>query len=97
MSDLLYHFVQFSSHASRSPSWTPNSHARHADFEQVPNSFGKYMPDMEFFRRLQRYTAKNFHMSWQVCEVAEFKISAGPSRITPSAELNKMVQYVLKS
>ena len=51
------------------------------------------MPDMEFFCRLRRYTAKNFHMSRQVCEVAESKISAGPSRITHPAELNEMVQY----
>ena len=40
------------------------------------------------FRRLRRYIAENFHMSQQV---AETKISAGPSRITRPAELNEIV------
>ena len=69
------------------------SHARHADFHQVPNSFGKYVPDIGNFRRLRRYIAENSHMSQQVYEVAETKISAGPSRITRPAELNEIVQY----
>ena len=33
-------------------------------------------------------------MSQQVYEVAETKISAGPSRITRPAELNEIVQYI---
>ena len=51
------------------------------------------MPDIEFFCRLRRYNAENFNMSRQICEDAESKISAGPSRITPPAQLNEMVQY----
>ena len=36
------HFVQFGSHASRTgTSRTPNSHARHTDFGQVPKTFSK--------------------------------------------------------
>ena len=81
------------SHASRTPSRTPNCHTRHADFDQVPKSFGEYVPDIGIFRRLRRYIAENFHMSQQVYEVAENKISAGPSRITRPAELNEIVQY----
>ena len=58
-------FVQFGSHTSRTPSRTSNSHARHADFEQVLKSFGDYVPDIGIFRRMRRYIAKNFHMSQQ--------------------------------
>ena len=59
----------------------------------MPKSFGDYVPDIGIFRRLRRYIAENFHMSQQVYEVAENKISAGPSRITRPAELNEIVQY----
>ena len=59
----------------------------------MPKSFGDYMPDIGIFRRLRRYIPENFQMSQQIYEVAENKISAGPSRITRPAELNEIVQY----
>ena len=71
----------------------PNSHARHADFDQVPKSFGEYVPDIGIFCHLRRYIAEIFHMSQQIYEVAENKISAGLSRIMRPAELNEIVQY----
>ena len=79
------------------PSRTPNSHARHADFHQkVPNSFGNYVPDIGIFGRLRRYILPKIstcHSSLSY-DVAETKISAGPSRITRPAELNEIVQYL---
>ena len=33
-----YHFIQFGSHTSRTPSRTPISHAHHADFGQLPKT-----------------------------------------------------------
>ena len=73
------------------PLRTPNSHARHAGAEFI---WWMYVPDIGIFCRLRRYIAEKFHLSQQVydSEVAETKISAGPSRITRPAELNEIVQ-----
>ena len=69
--EILYHFVQFGSHASRTPSRTPNSHARHADFGQVPKTFSKVKKSMKnalFFQQKQifynRYASKNVHTTY---------------------------------
>jgi hypothetical protein len=64
----------------------------------MPNSFGNHVTDIENFSSPAapncRKFPKNLGMSRQLWEVAETKISAGPSRVTGPAELNEMVQYV---
>ena len=59
---LLYHFVQFGSHASRTPSRMPNSHARHADFGKVPKTFSKIQ---NFFFSFLNYLKKSVHDCWK--------------------------------
>ena len=51
---ILYHFIQFGSHASRGPFKTLKCHGSHGNFCKVLNSFGDHMPNIEIFRRLRR-------------------------------------------
>jgi hypothetical protein len=53
---------------------------------------GKYVQNMEFFRRLRRQPAKNFWHVTAKLEVAETIFSSGASRITVPDELIEMVQ-----
>jgi hypothetical protein len=72
-------------------------HGCHGVFQGVPNSFSNHVTDIEIFSSPAalncRKISKNLGMSRQLWEVAETKISAGPSRVTGPAELNEMVQY----
>ena len=79
------------------PSKMLKCHGCHGDFHGVPNSFGSHMTSIEIFSSPValncRKMPKILGMSRQVWEVAETKISAGPSRVTGPAELIEMVQY----
>jgi len=76
----------------------PKCHGCHGNFHGVPNSFGNHVTNIQIFSSPAalncRKFPKNLSMSRQLWEVAETKISAGPSRVTGPAELNEMVQYV---
>ena len=52
--NILYHFIQFGSHASRGSFKTLKCHGSHGNFCKVPNSFGSHKPNIEIFRRLRR-------------------------------------------
>jgi hypothetical protein len=72
-------------------------HGCHGVFHGVPNSFSNHVTDI--LKKLSpaaltcRKFPKNLGMSRQLWEVAETKISAGPSRVTGPAQLIEMVQY----
>jgi len=76
-------------------------HDCHSNFHGVLNSFGNHVTDIEIFSSPAalncRKMPKILGMSWQLWEVAETKISAGPSCIMGPAELIEMVQYYLDS
>ena len=75
----------------------PKCHGCHGNFHGVPNSFGNHVTNIQIFSLPAalncRKFPKNLGMSCQLWEVAETKISAGPSRVTGPAKLNEMVQY----
>jgi len=80
------------------PSKMLKCHGCHSDFHGVPNSFGKHVTNIEIFLspaalNCRKFT-KNLGMSQQLWEVAETKISVGPSRVMGPAKLNEMVQYL---
>jgi len=81
------------------PSKMLKCHSCHGNFHGVPNSFGNHVTSIQIFSSPAalncRKLPKNLDMSRQLWEVAETKISAGPSRVTGPAELNEIVQYAI--
>ena len=78
------------------PSKMLKCHDCHSDFHSVPNSFGNHVTNIHIFSLPAvlncRKISKNMGVSRQLWEVAETKISAGPSHVTGPAELIEMVQ-----
>ena len=85
---ILYHLIQFGSHASRGLPNRRNVTLVTGIFIRCWNHFVIWLSNIEFFGRLRRKTAENLQMSRWVWEVAETKTSSDASRVTWGAELN---------
>ena len=91
---LLYHFIQFSSHASRVPSKYRNVTVVTATKVDLPKLFSVTNLYAQFFVASSSRLPKFFAMSWPPLVSAETKILVGLSRVTMPAKLNEMVQYL---
>ena len=85
---ILYHLIQFGSHASRGLSNRRNVMLVTAIFIRCWNHFVIWLSNIEIFCCLRLKTAENLQMSRWVWEVAESKTSSDVSHITWGAELN---------
>ena len=89
--NLLYHLIQFGSHASRG---LPNRrHVGHGNFCTVPKLFGGQAPNIKKVVACGAKLPKTSDMSRQVWDVAETKTSSDASRVTWSAELSFLKWY----
>ena len=79
------------------PSKMLKCHISHGNFCKVPNPFSDHMPKFRKFSSLAALNcwkfSKNLDRSWQLWEIAETKILAGPSHITWPAKLIEMPLY----